>query len=304
MNTRRVILAGGSGFLGHALANALTDQGYEVTVLTRSPSSQPGPIQQIKWDGKTLGDWAKCLEGARAVVNLTGKSVNCRYTPENRLEIIQSRVDSVTVVDEAILQCAQPPQALIQAGSLAIYGDAQDRWCDETTPPGQGFPAETCLLWEQAFHAARTPGTRRVVLRIGFALGKDGGALGVLAKLTKWFLGGTVGNGRQYISWIHGSDLNQMFLSSIEREDIEGAFNATGPAPVPNAEFMQELRRALGRPWSPPAPVWAVKVGSRLMSTESSLALTGRRCVPRRFTEKGFEFTFPQLDEALADLFR
>jgi uncharacterized protein (TIGR01777 family) len=303
MNSKRIILAGGSGFLGHALANELSGRGYEVIILTRSASTRPGPIQQVNWDGRTLGAWARHLDGAGAVINLTGKSVNCRYTPENRREIIESRVHSVKVVDEAILRCAQPPKALVQAGSLAIYGDAGDRWCDETSPPGDGFPAQTCQLWEQAFDAVRTPGTRRVLLRIGFALGKDGGALGVLATLTKWFLGGTVGSGRQYISWIHLSDLNEMFLSSIERHDLEGAFNATGPNPVTNAEFMRELRHVLKRPWSPPAPVWAVKIGSKLMGTEASLALTGRRCAPRRFLEKGFAFKFPGLNAALIDIF-
>ncbi|HEY2953435.1 MAG TPA: TIGR01777 family oxidoreductase [Verrucomicrobiae bacterium] len=304
MNSKRIILAGGSGFLGLSLANELSARGYEVIILTRSASSQPGPIQRVSWDGRTLGQWARHLDGACAVVNLTGKSVNCRYTPEHRREIRESRVNSVKVMDEAILQCAQPPKALVQAGSLALYGDAGDRWCDETAPSGEGFPAETCLLWEQAFSAAQSPRTRRVVLRIGFALGKDGGALGVLAKLTKWFLGGTVASGRQYISWIHWSDLNQMFLSSIERDDVEGAFNATGPNPATNAEFMRELRQVLKRPWSPPAPVWAVKMGCRLMSTEASLALTGRRCVPRKFVENGFVFKFPELKPALADIFR
>jgi uncharacterized protein (TIGR01777 family) len=155
-----------------------------------------------------------------------------------------------------------------------------------------------------AGEAAPTPGTRRVVLRIGFALGRDGGALRLLGRLTKRFLGGTVGSGRQYISWIHVADLNQMFIAAIEREEIRGAFNATGPNPVSNAEFMRELRRVLGRPWSPPAPVWAVRLGSRWMGTEASLALTGRRCTPRRFLESGFVFQFPQLPAALADLFR
>jgi uncharacterized protein (TIGR01777 family) len=304
MNSKRVILAGGSGFLGRSLAKELSGRGYDVTILTRSPTNQPGPIKQVQWDGKTIGDWAGHLEGATAVVNLTGRSVNCRHTPGHRREIIESRVNSVNVVDAAILQCAQPPQALVQAGSLAIYGDAGDRWCDETAPRGEGFTAETCLLWEQAFGAGRTPRTRRVVLRIGFALGKNGGALGVLAKLTRWFLGGTVATGRQYISWIHVSDLNQMFLASIERDDLEGAFNATGPNPATNAEFMRELRRALARPWCPPAPEWAVKIGCRWMGTEAELALTGRRCLPRRFVEKGFVFKFPRLDAALADLLR
>ena len=149
----------------------------------------------------------------------------------------------------------------------------------------------------------RCPNTRRVLLRIGLVLGRDGGALSVLGKLTRWFLGGAAGNGRQYISWIHLADMNRMFVDAIEREDVIGMFNATAPNPVTNAEFMRELRRALHRPWCPPAPVWAVRFGSWLMKTEPSLALTGRRCAPRRFLESGFKFQFPDLRAALKDIY-
>jgi len=301
MTSKRVILAGGSGFLGQSLAGALDAKGYEVIVLTRRPDQASGSRKQAGWDGKSAGEWASLLEGAEAVVNLTGKSVNCRYTPENRTEIIESRVDSVNVLGEAISRCSIPPKAWVQAGSLAIYGDAGDKICDETAEPGEGFPVETCLLWEQAFNAAHTPRTRKVFLRIGFALGPDGGALDTLSKLARLFLGGTVGSGRQYISWLHNHDLNQIFIAGIERSEIDGVFNATGPNPATNAEFMRELRNALGRPWSPPAPAFAVRIGAALMGTEGELALTGRRCVPRRLLENGFEFKYSALDEALRD---
>lgn len=301
MTSKRVILAGGSGFLGQSLAGALDAKGYEVVVLTRRPDQALGSRKQAGWDGKSAGEWASLLEGAEAVVNLTGKSVNCRYTPENRTEIIESRVDSVNVLGEAISRCSIPPKAWVQAGSLAIYGDAGDKICDETAEPGEGFPVETCLLWEQAFNAAHTPRTRKVFLRIGFALGPDGGALDTLSKLARLFLGGTVGSGRQYISWLHNHDLNQIFIAGIERSEIDGVFNATGPNPATNAEFMRELRNALGRPWSPPAPAFAVRIGAALMGTEGELALTGRRCVPRRLLENGFEFKYSALDEALRD---
>ena len=302
MTQKRIVLAGGSGFLGQSLAAVLLDRGYEVIVLSRSPVAEPGRHRQVAWDGKTVGEWAQHLDGARAVVNLTGKSVNCRYTPENRREIDESRVNSVNAVGQAILRCQQPPGVLVQAASLALYGDPGDRWCHEASPRGEGFPAETCSLWEGAVNAIPTPRTRQVILRIGFALGRNGGALGTLAKLAGWYLGGTVGSGRQYISWIHLDDLNQMFLWAIERDEVAGAFNATGPNPVPNAEFMRELRHALRRPWSPPAPVWAVKIGSWLMGTEASLALSGRRCAPQRFLEIGFPFRFLHLGQALKDL--
>jgi uncharacterized protein (TIGR01777 family) len=175
--------------------------------------------------------------------------------------------------------------------------------CDENSPAGSDTLAGICQPWEAAFNSAPAPKTRRVLLRIGFVLGRDGGALPVLGGLVKWFLGGTVGSGRQFISWIHVGDLSRMFIEAVERDELAGTFNAVGPNPVTNGEFMRELRRVLHRPWSPPAPEWAVKLGSRLLGTEPSLALTGCRVAPKRFLEAGFKFQFPELPGALKDLF-
>ena len=302
MHKGRVVLAGGSGFLGSMLARELVASSYEVIILTRRPGPSTETIRQIAWDGKNLGDWSAFLKGAEAVVNLTGKSVNCRYTAQNRREIIESRVDSVNAIAQAISRCTSPPRSWIQTGSLAIYGDAGDTVCDETASPGTGFSVDTCKLWENSFAGADTPATRKVLLRIGFALGRDGGSLGTLCKISRCFLGGAAGSGRQYISWLHVHDLNQMFLAAIERPDIVGTFNATGPCPVTNWDFMLALRRALHRPWSPRLPSWAIHIGARLIGTEPELILTGRRCVPRRFAEVGVSFGFPHLEPALSDL--
>jgi uncharacterized protein (TIGR01777 family) len=304
MSDKRVILAGGSGFLGKPLSKHLSEREYEVVVLTRQRGQNANGIKEVHWDGQTLGPWAEQLNGACAVVNLAGKSVNCRYTPENRREINESRVNSVRVIGEAIRACASPPRVLVQSASLAIYGDAGDQWCDESTSPGDGFPVETCLLWENALAESPTPQTRRVILRIGFVLGKSGGALQTLGRLAKFGLGGTVGNGRQYVSWIHCLDMIRLFSAAIEQEQMTGIFNASGPQPVTNAEFMRELRHAVHRPWSPPVPTWAVHIGSRLMGTEACLALTGRRCLPKRLQKNGFTFNFPKLPEALTDIYR
>src|SRR5262249_27322861 len=273
MKNERIILAGGSGYLGKLLAGELEKRGCEVIVLTRNPRQRQGSVKEVPWDGRTLGQWAGLLNGARAVVNLTGRSVNCRYTPQNRREIVESRVESVKVMGEAIRRCEKPPGVLVQASSMAIYGDAGAHWCDEATPAGTGFPTETCLLWEKAFNESPTPKTRRVLLRIGFVLGSSGGALSVLGRLTKWGLGGRAGSGggasgQQYISWLHEADMLRIFLAAIEHAQMEDVFNATGPNPVTNADFMRNLRRALHRPWSPPAPVWAVHIGSWLLRTE------------------------------------
>ncbi len=299
----RVVIAGGSGFLGQALARELIGKDYEVVVLSRGASQDSNGIRHLHWDGKTSGEWADSIDGARAIVNLTGRSVNCRHTSEHRREIIDSRVNSVRVLDEAVTRCAQPPQVFVQASSLAIYGDPGDRWCDEDAPHADGFSEDVCKRWEGAFEKVDAPGLRKVVLRIGIVLDADKGALPVLARLTRFFLGGRVGNGRQYISWIHVADLTRMVVEAIERNDLSGVFNATGPYPATNAEFMRELRHALHRPWSPPVPAWATRIGAFFMRTEPSLALTGRRCRPRRFLECGFHFEFPELRRALADLF-
>jgi uncharacterized protein (TIGR01777 family) len=303
-NNKTIVLAGGSGFLGRALASELVERGYDIVILTRSrrPLTERG-IVGIHWDGRSVDKWARHLDGAAAVVNLTGRSVNCRYTAPNRREIVESRIESVRALRAAFMQCENPPKVWVQAGSLAIYGDAGIRWCDETAPAGRGFPTETCLLWEEAFNSIALPATRKVVLRISFGLGRGGGALQTLTALTRCFLGGTVGSGEQIISWIHIADLTRMFLWAIERGDIAGTYNATGPEPVTNAYFMRELRRVLRRPWSPPVPAWLARIGAFLIRTEASLALTGRRGKPDRFCEQGFQFQFPELGPALDDLF-
>jgi len=298
---KKIILAGGSGFLGRPLAAALEERGYETITLTRTP--RPGAANQVLWDGKIPSTWSEILEGAEAVVNLTGRSVNCRHNRENRREIIESRTGSVHAIAAAIARCHTPPKTWVQAGSLAIYGDAGNAWCDEATAPGNGFAAETCVLWERAFLDAVAPATRKVMLRISFALGHGGGALETLAGLTRAFLGGPVGTGRQFISWIHNADRLNMFIWAIERDDVSGIFNATGPDPVTNADFMRELRRALRRPWSPPVPAWLVRAGAWTLGTEPSLALTGRRGRPCRFEELGFEFQFPHIGPALEGLY-
>jgi uncharacterized protein (TIGR01777 family) len=303
LNQKMIVLAGGSGFLGTALAKELFVHGYKVVVLTRSPKNRNDGVKEFEWDGKNLGEWIQFLDGAEAVVNLTGRSVDCRHTPENLREIIDSRVNSVNAISAAIYHVAKPPKVWVQSGSLAFYGDLADEWCDENSPPRPGTAVEICRLWENAFDAAKTPKTRKILLRIGFVLARDGGALSVLSKLTKWFLGGRVGSGGQFISWIHIADMNRMFLDALENEKSPGAFNATGPNPATNKEFMRELRRALHRPWSPPAPEFAVKIGSRLMKTEASLALTGRRCTPKRFLENGFQLRFPELRGALENIY-
>ena len=304
INQKRVVLAGGSGFLGGLLAKELLARNYDVVVLTRSPRERSDGARETEWSGTHIGEWIKVLDGVDALVNLAGRNINCPHTPKNILEITESRVNSVRVVASAFGHIAHPPRVWVQAGAIGFYGDRGDQWCNEGRPSGEDNLAEVCRQWENSFNAVVMAKTRRVLLRIGFVLGRNGGALPVLTRLTKWFCGGAVGSGRQYISWIHLSDLNRMFIEAIERKDLSGTFNAMAPNPVTNKEFMSELRRVLHRPWSPPAPAWGVRLGSWLMRTESSLALCGCRCAPKRFLEAGFSFQFPDLRPALKNIYR
>ncbi len=302
--SKRVILAGGSGFLGESLTNFLLGRGYEVTVLSRGKEGFKDGAEFIRWDGKNMdARWVDRIDGSCAVVNFTGKSVNCIYTEKNKREIIESRLDSVRVLKEAVLNAEQPPPVFVQAGSLAIFGDTEEV-CDEESPLADGFSPEVCKLWEGEFFSGdRLPHTRQVLLRIGFALGRGGGALEPLVKLARMGLGGTIGSGRQYISWLHIDDLNSMFLNAIEDPEYSGVYNATGPHPVRNKEFMQTLRKVLNKGWSPPAPSPFVKAGAYLfMRAEPELALTGRNCVPKRLQDNGFAFQYTDLEKALRDL--
>ena len=298
----RIVLAGGSGFLGRALAEDLTRDGYQVVVLTRRPRANAG-VRQVAWDGRNAGEWARELEGAEAVVNLAGRSVNCLYTRRNRREILSSRLRSVRALGRAIEKCERPPKVFVQAASLAFHGDAGPRVLDETAAAGKGFSADVCARWERAFDSLALPRTRKVLLRVGFVLGRSGGALQTLSRLARIGLGGTVGEGRQYVSWIHLRDFVRVVRWSIEREEAAGTYNATGPWPVTNAEFMCELRCAMHKRWAPRVPAWAVRLGAFLMGTEGELALAGRRCLPERLISQHFKFLYTNLETALADIF-
>jgi len=301
MSRKRIILAGGSGFIGQALARALLARDYAVVILTRTPRERLDGIQELAWDGVNPGPWIESLEGAEGVVNLAGQNINCPHTPANVAALTASRVNSVRALAAALPRLQQPPRVWVQASATGFYGDTGDRVCDESAPGGTGSLAAICRDWEQALHAVPLPRPRTVVLRIGFVLGREGGALPVLSKLVKGFLGGAVGNGRQYISWIHIADLVRMFIAAIEGEPT-GIFNAVGPEPVTNTVFMRQLRQAWHRPWSPPAPALAVRLGCVLMKSDASLALMSSRCVPKRWLGQGFIFDYARLDAALQDL--
>lgn len=299
---KRFILAGGSGFLGNALAQQFIRRGDEAIVLTRRPSVRRDGIKEVAWDARSLGNWEQFVDGADAVINLAGRSINCVFTPENRWLIVESRVNATRAIAEAIQRAATPPRVLIQASAIGYYGNAGNLECDETSPAGSGFLAEACRAWEAALDTTARPATRRVVLRFGIVLGRDGGALQPLARLTKLCLGGAAGNGRQFMSWVHLEDLKAVVAAALANENWRGPFNVTAPNPVTNAEFMRELRRVFARPWAPPAPAFAVRLLAPLLGVDASLALEGQRVLPKRLLAAGFQFQFPDLPAALQDI--
>jgi len=303
---KRIVIAGGSGFIGTALAREFIERGYAVVVLTRMPHERSDGVQEVAWNGEHVGEWVQYLDGAEAVINLAGKNINCPHTKKNLQEIHASRVNSVFAIAAGIMHAKTPPQVWVQASAVGYYGDTGDKLCDESAPNGTNALAKICQDWEgtsdYAKNFVKPPTLRKVTLRIGFVLGRDGGALPVLATLVRLFLGGTVGSGRQYISWIHVADLVQMFVAAVENERLSGPFNAVAPNPVTNEEFMRELRHALHRPWSPRVPEFAVKLGALLMRGEPSLGLISQRCSPSRFGEIEFPFRFPDLPSALQNL--
>lgn len=300
----KVVVAGGTGSLGRRLCADLAGRGHEVVVLTRRPG--PGPHRQVAWDGRTPGPWAAELAGS-AVVNLAGELVDRRPTPQGVALLTSSRVEPTRALVEASRTLAEPVPVWVQASTLAIYGDAGDTVLDESSPPADGPPqmAGVARAWEAALEGAYA--SRSVVLRTGIVLDAGSPALDRLVGLVRWGLGGRVGPGTQWISWIHLDDWLAIVRAALEPSPslagtLEGVVHATGPQPVRNADLMAALRRVVGRPPAPPTPAPLVRAGAVLLRTDPALALTGRRAVPRRLLDAGFGFAHPSLDEALADL--
>jgi uncharacterized protein (TIGR01777 family) len=307
--SRRIILAGGSGFLGQLLGRYLKTRGWEPIVLTRTPSSSAA-LKEVPWDAKTMGDWAPSLEGADAVINLAGRSVNCRYNPENRRAIIESRVDSTRALGAAIAQCKRPPQVWMNASTATIYrhtfGPPHDESSTDfavTAKARDEFSVEVAQAWEKAFHESRTSHTRPVALRITLVFGTvDRGVFRILRRLARAGLGGKMANGRQFVSWIHDEDFCRAMEWILEHPELAGPINIAAPYPVTNAEMMRVLRQICGLPIGLPAAEWMLELGAFFLRTETELLLKSRRVVPGKLLANGFQFRFPKFEEAVQDL--
>lgn len=301
---KRIVVTGGSGFLGMALAKVLVIRGYSVSSVSRSKPNALNGAEFVQWDGETLGDWAAAVDGAYAIVHLAGKSVDCPKTPENCAAILHSRVHSTKLLGQAVRKAKQPPGIWVQMSTAHIHGDPESEVMKEGSDPGLGFAPEVGKAWEEAFKAAVLPEMRQVVLRTSFVLGETGGAMDKLRMLAKYGLGGTVGSGKQGMSWIHVADMNALFIRAIENPKMQGIYVSTAPNPVSNKEFMRLLRKAVGMPIGLPAPAFMVRIGAKLLDTDPELALYGRYCRSERLEKEGFKFQYPELADAFQEICR
>jgi uncharacterized protein (TIGR01777 family) len=291
------------------LDRALTADGHDVVVLTRSPRGE----RHVRWDGSTLGAWADQIDGSDAVINLAGRSVSCRYTPENLEAMMRSRVDSARVVGEAIAAAVRPPTVWLQMNTATIYAHRFDAGNDEqsgvigggeTGVPGYwAYSIDIARNWEAAQERAATPRTRRVALRSAMVMSPDrGGVFDVLSWLARLGLGGPVAGGRQYVSWIHDRDFVRAVRFLLERDDLTGPVNVAAPGPLPQRQLMRVLRSAWRMPVGLPATAWMAEIGAFAIRSDTELLLKSRRVVPGRLIEAGFGFDYPQWTEAAADL--
>jgi uncharacterized protein (TIGR01777 family) len=307
----RIVLAGGAGHIGRLLAGHFHRRGDQVTVLSRHV--QPAPWLVLTWDGRNLGDWTHALEAADVVINLAGRSVNCRYNAKNRRKIMHSRVESTRVLGQAIAASAHPPALWMNSSTATIYRHSLDRDMDEArgelgggeanAPSSWRFSIDVATNWETAFYEAKLPGTRRIALRSAMVMSPDrDGIFDTLCKLVHAGLGGRAGSGRQFVSWIHETDFVHAIDFLIARPELDGSINVCSPHPLPNRDFMAALRRACGVGLGLPASPWMLEFGALFLRTETELILKSRRVVPQRLLDAGFDFRYPDWPEAARDL--
>jgi uncharacterized protein (TIGR01777 family) len=307
----KIVIPGGTGQVGAVLARAFERDGHEVVMLSRGATA--GPWRTVRWDAETLGPWAGEIDGADVVINLAGRSVNCRYNAANRKEIVDSRVKSTAVLGRAIAQARRPPRVWLQASTATIYAHRFDAANDEATgilggdephaPDTWRFSIDVAKAWERAAEEAATPRTRKVLLRSAMVMSPDeDGIFDTLLRLVRFGLGGRAADGRQYISWIHDEDFIRALKWLIEHEDMNGPVNLAAPEPLPNADFMRELRQAWGTRIGLPATAWMLEIGAVFLRTETELILKSRRVVPGRLLASGFAFRFPRWRDAAQDL--
>ncbi len=307
----RIVIAGGSGQVGNILCRYFYGQGHDVGVLSRRVT--PASWRVVNWDGVNLGNWTSELENADVVINLAGKSVNCRYTPANRKAIKESRIQTTQLLGHAIGQSNHPPRLWMNASTATIYRHSLDRPMDERTgeiggnepnaPSKWRFSIDVANSWERVFFDAVTPKTRKIALRSAMIMSPDrGGVFDTLLRLVRFGFGGTAATGLQFVSWIHDTDFVHSIDYLMARDEIDGPVNLASPSPLPNLEFMKAIRRAWGTRIGMPVARWMLEIGTIFLRTETELVLKSRRVIPGRLVEAGFQFQFPEWASAAQDL--
>lgn len=299
----KIIIAGGSGFLGNDLVDYFIQQNAEVVILTRKLKSN-SKARQVLWTGIDLGDWVKEMEGADALVNLCGKSVDCRYTKANKSKIYSSRIQPTTILAQALDACLNPPRVWINASSATIYRASHQKLMDELTGEiGDDFSEDVCRKWEAATETLKRTDVRKVILRIAITLSKNKGALLPIASLCRIGLGGVQGTGNQRVSWLHHVDFCRVVDWVIKQDSASGVYNAVAPQTVSNNEFMNRVRSILKVPFGIgiSIPIWLLELGAVFIRTETELLLKSRNVYPARLLKDGFSFSFAELDTALQD---
>ena len=295
---RKIIIAGANGFIGRYLTRYFHARNWDVVGLARRPDGLDPHCRHVLWDGKTMGAWANELNGAVAVVNLAGRSINCRHNKKNKKQILDSRVESTSILGQAIASSPYQPQVWLNASTASVYSDAETSPQGEGTKLGEGFFVDVAKAWEGAFMSAKVAvDVRRIALRTSLVMANEPATVfDYLLKLSKLFLGGPVGGGKQMVSWIHVEDYCRAVEWLIEHHDIRGVINITAPDPLTNAEMMKRFRQLARRPFGLPAAGWMAKIGAFFMGTEPDLILKGNWVVPRRLLQNGFVFQYPELE--------
>lgn len=298
----KLIIAAGTGFLGQVLVNHFKDKYDEIVILTRGKSQIKNRIKYVNWDAKTFSGWEMELENADVLINLAGKSVDCRYTEANKNEILSSRIDSTKILNQAVLQCKIPPKHWLNSSTSTIYRHSEDKQMTELNGEiGDDFSMNVAKSWEKAFFETKTPKTLKTALRTSIVLGKNGGAFIPLKKLTQFGLGGKQGNGNQFISWIHEEDFARA-IEFIIKNELSDVINVISPQPIMNKLFMSKLRKKLHVAFGLPTPTFLLKIGAKIIGTEPELVLKSRNVIPELLNRKGFYFKFDTLDKALKNL--
>ena len=302
---KKIVLLGGTGQIGKALIRFYKDKAIEINVFTRGLSRSEGNVNYYNWNGESLTEYVNQFEEVDVLINLVGKNVNCRYTEENKKEIVDSRTKSVIALSEVISKVSTPPKIWIQAASATIYRHSEDQEMTEKNGEiGEGFSVEVCKKWEATFEKEiqQFPSIRKVILRTSIVLSENEGAFPRLKTMTKFGLGGKQGNGRQMVSWIHEGDVVGIIDFIIKNDSIKGTFNCTSPNPISNQLFMKQLRQSLKVVFGLPAPKTLLEIGALIIGTETELILKSRWVIPEKLIELGYQFEYPTIEKAFENL--